>query len=331
MIIWNERGKEEMKVEVKRGKITNAKEYKYLGNWIDETGKAGRQIEHIERKADGMAIEMVKMTKEEELGKMSTEARILIYEKTGVPTLTFNLETWTKIERVEMERLEKVQGKILKHLLRLPKTTPTWGVLKETGIWSMEMQINYQRMMLYQNMITSDEGRLGRRLIEEQEEEDWNDGWMGETKRIARKIGIRLEEARKVTKSKWKKEIKSKITKELDRKSKEKEEEMKKLRHQKGQKFERKKYLGEMTIAEASETMKRRLEMKDIGNNWGKRRICKCGERETVEHMVECEERRNGKCKIEREWLVETEDIGKIREVNEWLEKERERRDREEE
>ena len=329
MIIGEERGKKEMKVEVRKGKIAKAKEYKYLGNWVDETGKPGRQIEYIEKKATGIANGIRQIAKEEELGKMSTAARLLIYERTGVPTMTFNMETWTKIESSEMERLEKVQGKVLKHLLQLPTTTPTWGVLKETGIWTIQMQITYQRLMLYQNLITSDEERLGRRLIEAQEEEEWDEGWMGETKKIARKIGIRLEEAKDMKKSKWKKELKTKIREELERKSAKKEGEMKKLRHQKGQKYERKQYLEEMAIAEASETIKRRLEMQDVGNNWGKKRECKCGEKETTEHMIECGTKSGGKCNAEKEWLTETDNVEKIREVNEWIKKELMKLDRE--
>ena len=43
-----------------------------------------------------------------------------------------------------------------------------------------------------------------------------------------------------------------------------------------------------MGIKEVSETLMRRLEMTDIGNNWGKERKCKCGEKETTEHLIEC-------------------------------------------
>ncbi len=38
-----------------------------------------------------------------------------------------------------------------------------------------------------------------------------------------------------------------------------------------------------MGIKEASQTIKRRLEMIDIGNNFGKGRICSCGQKETSE------------------------------------------------
>ena len=59
--------------------------------------------------------------------------------------------------------------------------------------------------------------------------------------------------------------------------------------------------------------------MLDIGNNYGKDRTCKCGEKETTEHLIMCS-RENGK-EIDIEWIKETNEIQKIRKVNEYLER----------
>ena len=63
--------------------------------------------------------------------------------------------------------------------------------------------------------------------------------------------------------------------------------------------------------------MRRRLEMIDIGNNFGKGRLCECGEKETTEHIFKCLE---GTENLEMEWIRETNDIEKIRKVNYFLE-----------
>lgn len=99
------------------------------------------------------------MTKEEDLGALSIETRLVMYEKTGLPKLINNLECWTKIEKKEMkenERKVKIQGQMLKRLMGLPKSTPTLGILKETGMWTLEMRIKYHRMMLYQFLVMAD-------------------------------------------------------------------------------------------------------------------------------------------------------------------------------
>ena len=283
---------------------------------MEENGTMNEQITETEKRAEGMVIEMVKMTKEEELGKMSTEARLLIYQRTAVPTITFNLECWSRINEKELDRLEKLQGKMLKRLLRLPTSTPTWGILRETGIWSVEMQIAYQRLMLYHLMVNADDGRLGKQVIMAQRDDDYP-GWTQETERIARKLEIDLDSANGKVKSKWKREVKEKIEKQLKEQANGKI--TKKLRHQKEQSYNRKVYLKEMGVTEASNTLRRRLKMMDIGNNRGNQRKCKCGKEETIEHVMDCEHIENNK-EIRTEWLKETERISIIRDTNSWIE-----------
>ena len=63
---------------------------------------------------------------------------------------------------------------------------------------------------------------------------------------------------------------------------------MKKMRHVREGKFGEKEYFIESTTEEVSEYLKIRLEMKDIGNNQGKARKCKCEEEESIEHLLKC-------------------------------------------
>ena len=56
------------------------------------------------------------------------QARILLYKRTGVPSLTYNLEVWNDLNSTEWERLEKTQAKVLKRILGLPQSTPYWGI-----------------------------------------------------------------------------------------------------------------------------------------------------------------------------------------------------------
>ena len=90
------------------------------------------------------------MTREEELGELSTDARLMLYERTAVPSITSNLECWEEIGKMKTERLGKLQGRMLKRLLKVPESSSTWGVLKESEIWTLEMQIVYERLTLYQ-------------------------------------------------------------------------------------------------------------------------------------------------------------------------------------
>ena len=133
--------------------------------------------------------------------------------------------------------------------------------------------------MLYQNLITSDDQRLGKKVIVEQKKSN-EEGWYKQTERIASELGIDIERAEKDTKAVWKKELKKLIEEKMDKELEEKAQQYRKMRHQIGQKFERKKYLTEMGIEEAVTTLRRRLEMVDTGNNLRNNKKCKkCDER----------------------------------------------------
>ena len=166
-------------------------------------------------------------------------------------------------------------------------------------------------------MMKSDDNRLGKIVIQGQKKLEWRDNWYHKTEELARKIGVDIDQAEEMTTEAWKKIVKKKMKERVERDWEENQEGKKKTRHQIGQQFERKEYIKEMGVSEASKTMRRRLEMIDIGNNFGKGRLCDCGEKETTEHILKCLE---GTENLEMEWIRETNDIEKIRKVNYFLE-----------
>ena len=63
------------------------------------------------------------------------------------------------------------------------------------------MQIVYPRLMLYQNLLASDDERLGRRIMEAEEETAYAE-WASETERIAGIIEIDIGEVHNLVRNK---------------------------------------------------------------------------------------------------------------------------------
>ena len=105
-------------------------------------------------------------------------------------------------------------------------------------------------------------------------------------------------------KSEWKKLVKENIQRKVEE-SKEKINEVKKLKRQKQQRFERQNYVKEKKLSEATEIMKTKLEMWDIGKSIGSDRECMgCEEQEDIEHVIECQQvKRIVKRDGEKKWL----------------------------
>ena len=118
MLIGKAKNETEIDIQLKNGLLREVEEYKFLGNWLKKKGNMDRQIEEREKKAEGIIVEIKRITKQEDLGMLSTDARLMIYERKAVPSLTNNLECWTKIGKKEMERLEKYKVECLRDCLR---------------------------------------------------------------------------------------------------------------------------------------------------------------------------------------------------------------------
>ena len=171
----------------------------------------------------------------------------------------------------------------------VPITTPTWGIFCETGLGPIRDIILYKKLMIYQQLITGDD-RLGKRIVNEQEERGTCGTWFEEMKKEAGSHGIKVskEEVQKI-KSKWKKDIKSKIEKSLKERAKKEITWKKKMRFMES--HGRKEYLNKSGTEEASLLLRVKLNMiKAKGNYGGSDKVCRfCKEEEeTTEHLGSC-------------------------------------------
>ena len=80
-----------------------------------------------------------------------------------MPAVFFNIEGWTNLRKSDTEKLKSLQGKILKGIVGLPKGTPYWGVLYELDVTPITDLILYKRLMLYHNLINSDDRRVAKK------------------------------------------------------------------------------------------------------------------------------------------------------------------------
>ena len=126
MIITNNENKtmEEVHIEVEKGIIQQTKEYKYLGNWINSKGNMDRHLEESEGKIKGMVAEVKRIGNKNKVGVLDLQIQLLLFEKTIMSTILFNLEAWSGIRAKDITRLERMQTNGLKNILGVPRTTP---------------------------------------------------------------------------------------------------------------------------------------------------------------------------------------------------------------
>ena len=289
------RQKDSITTKVKKGELAMLKEYKYLGEWFEAKGTREYNMEKRNKKVQYLLKEIKKYGDEGKVGTLALEVRVKIYETVVIPTLFANIETWSYIKEKEYTELESMQGKILKGIFEMPQCTPYWGMIAETRVWPARCRIEYKKLMLFQNIIQSEEKRLVKEIIEDQIRNPYGKCWAYGIKDICKKYELEIEEIRKWNKKTLKKEIKQRIYKYIEKMVEEKRKDMKKLRFVNGEM--KNDYIKNLRIKDTSIIMKARLNMLELKANFrGKYEdvvcdLCLEGE-DNTEHLFECKKLR---------------------------------------
>ena len=296
------RTEEEINEQIEQGKVERTKDYKYLGNWIGEDGTAERQIQEMENKGEVISKEITRISYNN-MGTMRVQTSLLLYKNAGMASLFYNMEMWTRLRKKDEQRMESIQGKILKRIIGLPATTSYWGVLIELGIWPIQQLLQYKKLMVFHQLENAENERLGKKILEEQKRRSIEESWYGEVKEAANSLGILLEEVKGKKQGMWRKEIQRKINTYVQGKASEEIRDKKKLRLLK--EFGEKAYIRKMEAIEVEYVLRIKLNMFNVKDNYGKDGNCRlCGqEKETTEHVIECP-------KIPKEWKdIKREDL----------------------
>ena len=196
---------------VKEGKVEVTEDYKYQGIWLNKSGNCHLQIQKVGEKIKGQIKSIKALASYGNVGSTFVNVRLQLYESCIIPALLYNLEGWNKLSKSEVKKLEQIQSKALVQLLEIPRSTPYIGLMNEIGMWKVEERLRYRKIMLYHNIMTSNNNRLCKRIIVEQEENEEMDTFCSDVKNMMDVIGIEAKVAIKLQKSVLKGIVKEKI------------------------------------------------------------------------------------------------------------------------
>ena len=115
---------ESIEVKVKQGLIEKAEVNKYLGNMVNDRGNMDDQLKYMEGKAKAVIKSTNTICHWSKIGRHEVEAKKLLYKQQIIPAVFYNIETWTNFRKSDVEKMERIQAKILKEIYGLPKSTP---------------------------------------------------------------------------------------------------------------------------------------------------------------------------------------------------------------
>ena len=125
--------------------------------------------------------------------KEEIRVQLKLFEASFMPALIYGIEAWRYIKKEEMKEIERIQGKALKRIFKLPVSTAYTGILMETGIWPAEPRIQYATLMLYNIIKNSNEERKIKKMIKEQEKKNCSKTFYKKVQQIADTLEIETD------------------------------------------------------------------------------------------------------------------------------------------
>ena len=78
---------------------------------------------------------------------MEFQGKLFVYENLIIHSLFYNVEAWSNLRKSDKEVLEVIQGKVLKGIFGLPRSTPYWGILYELNLLPVNLLILYRKLI----------------------------------------------------------------------------------------------------------------------------------------------------------------------------------------
>ena len=248
---------------VKEGIVQETDIYKYLGMVINKSGNLKDHILELNKKSEVINKNIRAIVAKNKVGKEEIRVKLKLCKACLMPALVYGLEAWGKIDKDEMNEIEKIQGRALKKIFNLPISTSYIDLTMEKGTWPANQRIQYTKTMLYHN-INSDHKKIARKILAEQTKSNHKNTMISKVQQIAQEIGVKLKNVENMSKSKWKKQVKEKIGKSIEERTKQEMTNKTKARTIIEDKWERKKYLQECDSETIKDVIKIRLQINII-------------------------------------------------------------------
>ena len=318
-------GIESLTNEVKSGRVERVIEHKTLGMWLDESGDYGINIIKKKEKLPYMIHTTRREANPQNIGVFAVEARLQLAEVVVIPSILYSSEAFSTYKQKEIDQLEQIQHTILTGILEMPSTTPYYPLIMETGWWTMKSRVAYRKLMLYHNIVKSDERRVIKKSLEIQKKEDRPTTWYSSIQDEMNEYDIKLDVGNS-SKSQWKNHVKKKITTKDEKVVRRKCFEMSKGRTIRSNAYGKKEYLGKVSLGMTRKILKYRTHMIVIPGNYKARTEGEClmcrVNKGTTEHYFVCPETKY----LADVWEVDAQDlqsneIEKMKKVANFMEK----------
>ena len=142
------------------------------------------------------------------MGRIYLISLLILYEKRFVPKLLYGL-SGIPLNSLQWEKLEAIDRKVLRSFLNLPSSTPKISLYNEMGIIPIKYMLWRRKLGMWWRLNRDESNALMKQCINSQITHSLP--WMMEINKIACKLNVDLEDAKKMSKEQWKTLVKGRV------------------------------------------------------------------------------------------------------------------------
>ena len=270
-------------------------EEKYVGDIISSDGKHSKNIASRRLKGIGICNEIIAILNTLFLGPFHFQIALLFREVMLLSVLLFNSETWLRLTKENVKKLESVDEMLLRKILATPISTPKVALYLETGCIPIRFTLKKKRIMFLHHILTRDKEALIHRVLTAQINQPAKGDWCVVVREDLDSLGlsnISFDEISRMSKDKLKILLNDEVTRCSFEELNSKKLNLSKISRISYNQLEIQPYLTDpqLSIKLKQLTFKWRTKMIKVGWNFGQKEPCPlcCDGDDTQDHLFHC-------------------------------------------
>ena len=186
----------------------------YLGDQFNSKGTNTDLVVERVKKGKACIVNSMALCSDTTMGIHAIETLLLLYNCLLLAVILYNAQAWSNLTTTDLLLLQRVQLKFIKRMLHAPSSTSTPLTYLETGILTIEFEINVKQLCFLHHILTLPTEDPVHHLYQQQlmyQAQNWGN----EIAHLRKKYDLQEtdDEIALLSKEEWKKLVKRKVRK----------------------------------------------------------------------------------------------------------------------
>ena len=189
------------------GTIPQVERTKALGDMVNQRGNNVDLIEGKVKSAKAAMTECLSMCNEVTMGLFFVESATILYQSVFLATLLHNCQAWRNLTNNDLKKLEIMQLRYLKRIMRAPLSTPNAFVFLEFGVLPVKYVIHTRQLTFLHHILCLDDNDPVKKEFEAQQLLPFEKNWANEVIPLLHVYHLIEYDVVSISKDSWKRKV----------------------------------------------------------------------------------------------------------------------------